>query len=163
VSELGAEQPLHVSLSRPNILRTEERARFIDLLEERVRKAKIKPFKILFTGLDWVSNFDGTRWFFVVTAKSTENELPALLRLTNLTFVTYHQPVLYSTSKDEIGFHVTIGWSLEAPEEELRKQLATDIGTEFKAQLSQLTMKVEEVKVKIGNVVTVLPLGQETS
>lgn len=43
VSELGAEQPLHVSLSRPNILRTEERARFIDLLEERVRKAKIKP------------------------------------------------------------------------------------------------------------------------
>lgn len=43
VSELGTEQPLHVSLSRPNILRTEERARFIDLLEERVCKAKIKP------------------------------------------------------------------------------------------------------------------------
>lgn len=41
------------------------------------------------------------------------SQLPALLRLTNLTFVTYHQPVLYSTSKDEIGFHVTIGWSLE--------------------------------------------------
>lgn len=40
-------------------------------------------------------------------------QLLALLRLTNLTFVTYHQPVLYSTSKDEIGFHVTIGWSLE--------------------------------------------------
>lgn len=53
--------------------------------------------------------------------------------------------------------------SYQAPEEELRKQLAADVGTAFKAQLSQLTMNAEEVKVKIGNVVTVLPLGQGIS
>ena len=43
VSDLGAEQPLHVSLSRPNNLKTEERARFVDLLEERIHKARLKP------------------------------------------------------------------------------------------------------------------------
>lgn len=43
VSDLGAEQPLHVSLSRPNSLKTEERARFVDLLEERIHKARLKP------------------------------------------------------------------------------------------------------------------------
>ena len=43
VSDLGAEQPLHVSLSRPNNLKTGERARFTDLLEERIHKARLKP------------------------------------------------------------------------------------------------------------------------
>lgn len=43
VGELGAEQPLHVSLSRPNHLKTEEKAGFVDLLEERISKARIKP------------------------------------------------------------------------------------------------------------------------
>ena len=42
VSDLGAEQPLHVSLSRPNNLKTEERAGFVSLLEERIAKAKVK-------------------------------------------------------------------------------------------------------------------------
>lgn len=43
VSELGSELPLHLSLSRPNTLKTDERAGFVDLLGERIRKAKIKP------------------------------------------------------------------------------------------------------------------------
>jgi len=43
ISDLGAEQPLHVSLSRPNNLKTGERARFMNLLEERIHKARLKP------------------------------------------------------------------------------------------------------------------------
>ena len=39
------------------------------------------------------------------------------------------------------------------------KQLETDMGNEFKTQLSQLTMKTEEVKIKIGNIIKALPLG----
>ncbi|KAF8424528.1 U6 snRNA phosphodiesterase Usb1 [Tirmania nivea] len=159
VSDLGAEQPLHVSLSRPNNLKTEERARFVDLLEERIHKARLKPFDIFFKGFEWVSNSDGTRWFFVMTAKSEENELSTLLRLTNSSFAMYRQPALYSEHKGDNGFHVTLGWSLEAPEKELMRQLETDTGNEFKTQLSQLTMKVEEVKIKIGNIIKLLPLG----
>ncbi|RPB27119.1 hypothetical protein L211DRAFT_750099, partial [Terfezia boudieri ATCC MYA-4762] len=158
VSDLGAEQPLHISLSRPNNLKTLERAQFVDLLEERIHKARLKPFGISFGNFEWVSNSDGTRWFFVMTAKSEENELSTLLRLTNSTFATYHQPALYSEHKSDNGFHVTIGWSLEAPEKELMKQLETETGNEFKTQLSQLTMKTAEVKIKIGNIIKALPL-----
>lgn len=39
------------------------------------------------------------------------------------------------------------------------KQLETDIGNEFKTQLSQVTMKAEEVKMKMGNIIKTLPLG----
>lgn len=43
-SELGAELPLHLSLSRPNVLATAQREAFVELLEERVEKARIAPF-----------------------------------------------------------------------------------------------------------------------
>jgi len=39
------------------------------------------------------------------------------------------------------------------------KQLEKDIGNEYKIQLSPLTMKTEEVKIKIGNTIKALPLG----
>ncbi|KAF8476981.1 U6 snRNA phosphodiesterase Usb1 [Kalaharituber pfeilii] len=158
VSDLGTELPLHLSLSRPNTLKTDERAGFVDLLEERIRKAKLRLFEISFTGFEWVSNGDGTRWFFVMVAKSKGNELFTLLRLTNFSFATYQQPPLYSLEKGENGFHVTIGWSLGAPDQELKVKLESEIGIEFKGHLARLKMKVEEVKVKIGNTIKVLPL-----
>lgn len=51
-SELGSELPLHLSLSRPNVLATAQRDGFMELLEERVEKARIKPFvlRALFVG-----------------------------------------------------------------------------------------------------------------
>lgn len=73
----------------------------MDLLEERIHKARLKPFDISFKDFEWVSNSDGTRWFFVMAAKSEENELSALLRLTNSTFATYRQPALYSEHKSD--------------------------------------------------------------
>lgn len=43
-SDLGAELPLHLSLSRPNVLATAQREGFVELLEERVEKARIAPY-----------------------------------------------------------------------------------------------------------------------
>lgn len=42
-SDLGSELPLHLSLSRPNILRTEQRGGFLETLQDRVSKARVKP------------------------------------------------------------------------------------------------------------------------
>ena len=42
-SELGSSLPLHLSLSRPNVLRTEQREGFLETLMDRFQKARVKP------------------------------------------------------------------------------------------------------------------------
>lgn len=34
-----------------------------------------RRFDVLFTGFEWVGNAEGTRWFFVMTAKSKDTEV----------------------------------------------------------------------------------------
>lgn len=43
-SDLGSEQPLHLSLSKPNVLTTAQREGFLELLTDRLDKTRIKPF-----------------------------------------------------------------------------------------------------------------------
>lgn len=43
-SDLGSEQPLHMSLSRPNVLTTAQREGFLELFTDRLYKARIRPF-----------------------------------------------------------------------------------------------------------------------
>ena len=43
-SDLGSEQPLHLSLSKPNVLTTTQREGFLELLKDRLDKSRIKPF-----------------------------------------------------------------------------------------------------------------------
>lgn len=43
-SDLGTELPLHLSLSRPNVLKTEEKAEFLDLLEGKLRKSSVRGY-----------------------------------------------------------------------------------------------------------------------
>ena len=43
-SDLGSEQPLHLSLSKPNVLTTAQREGFLELLKDRLDKTRIKPF-----------------------------------------------------------------------------------------------------------------------
>lgn len=50
-------------------------------------------------------------------------------------------------------FHISIGWSLEGPEEAIKLE---DI---FKEQDIGGTLSIDAVKVKIGNAVTVIPLS----
>lgn len=49
--------------------------------------------------LDWVSNYEKTRWFLVLNVRRPEGDsLNRLLRLSNRTLSLYGQPPLYETS-----------------------------------------------------------------
>lgn len=112
------------------------------------------------------------------------NELNELLATCNYTAMANGQPPLYSEESDfrqtevPVGiklrgshamkkavvldrsdaFHVSIGWSLTSPTDEdenlVREQLKT---REFK-EITDITVRVLEVKVKIGNEVTSIGL-----
>ena len=43
-SDLGAQLPLHISLSRPVVLRTEQRSSFTELLQKSIRDSHISPY-----------------------------------------------------------------------------------------------------------------------
>lgn len=42
-SDLGAQLPLHISLSRPAVLRTEQRHSFGELIQDTIRDSDIRP------------------------------------------------------------------------------------------------------------------------
>lgn len=46
-SDLGAQLPLHISLSRPVVLRTEQRGSFTELLQKSIRDSHIAPYVLL--------------------------------------------------------------------------------------------------------------------
>ncbi|MCJ1352397.1 MAG: poly(U)-specific 3'-to-5' RNA exonuclease [Icmadophila ericetorum] len=96
-SELGAQLPLHISLSRSMMLLTDQRQPFVDLLEKFVNTSGIKPFDLAFKSLAWVPNFENTRWFLVLQlAKPAKDELNKLLQLCNRVANAFGQPTLYA-------------------------------------------------------------------
>ena len=83
-SELDVQLPLHVSLSAPLMLRTEQRAEFLEKLEIAVVGSGVRPFHVHVTGLDWVPNSERTRWFLVLRLSRPGNDgLNHLLAATN--------------------------------------------------------------------------------
>lgn len=75
-----------------------------------------------------------------------------------MSFAAYNQPPLYSWEKGMNGFHVTIASSVQEPDEALRKDMEDAVKKEFKDRLKELAFGAEEVKVKMGNTVKILPL-----
>jgi hypothetical protein len=151
-------------------------------------------FDVSFTALDWVPNFEKTRWFLVLRlAKPDANGLNKLLHVSNIAVQEYGQPPLYvsgapvgemvakkmtqprrsngkaarpiSASKMEWSsiqdvsdaFHISIAWTLESPSDQLLK-VTTSINTEDLAKMKQIQLKIREIKAKVGNVVTNIPL-----
>jgi U6 snRNA phosphodiesterase len=83
-SNLGVHLPLHISLSTPLVLRTEQRVSFLEKLENAVRSSDVAPFQLQVSGLDWVPNSEKTRWFLVLKLEKPENDgLNLLLAVTN--------------------------------------------------------------------------------
>ncbi|KAJ5179242.1 hypothetical protein N7492_002452 [Penicillium capsulatum] len=52
-SDLGAQLPLHISLSRPVVLRTEQRSAFTDSLQRALQVSHIKSFEVTPAALKW--------------------------------------------------------------------------------------------------------------
>ncbi|KAI4157876.1 MAG: hypothetical protein LQ342_007942 [Letrouitia transgressa] len=99
MSELGSEQPLHISLSLSLTLKTHERQSFIDALTTEVINTGVRPFDIRLANLDWAANYDRTRWFLVLQALQPSNdELNRLLQASNSVAERFGQLALYSNT-----------------------------------------------------------------
>ncbi|KAL4883743.1 U6 snRNA phosphodiesterase Usb1 [Aspergillus karnatakaensis] len=173
-SDLGAQLPLHISLSRPVVLRTKERQTFLETFQHALRESDIPPFDVGVEGLHWVSNHEKTRWFYVLRAKRPEKDcLNRLLRISNRSLGLFGQPPLYEHERSDgsrIGvhgnkftpqadysdcFHVSIAWSLTEPSADDKERMKSiDV-----RELSALGIRFDCVKVKIGNNVSSLALG----
>ncbi|KAE8153739.1 U6 snRNA phosphodiesterase Usb1 [Aspergillus avenaceus] len=181
-SDLGAQLPLHISLSRPVVLRTEQRYSFMDTLRSAIRGSKISTFDAQFEGLDCVSNYERTRWFFVLRVKKPEGDaLNRLLRLSNQSLAPFGQPPLYESSAHVVDattspigsmqwqqgatphtpkdyshcFHISVAWTLAEPSPEEREQISNlDL-----REINGLAVGFDCVKAKIGNNITSIPLS----
>ena len=145
--------------------------------------------------MEWVANYENTRWFLVLKLeKAPQNGLNKLLHLSNRTVAGFGQPSLYTDSsvdgqnrKSQAGivsrskkakggpssssisrfeasndvdmsssFHISIGWTLAAPTQDMRQILNTT-GISFEA----IKVEVNTVKVKIGNGITAISLASK--
>jgi hypothetical protein len=153
-----------------------------------LRIASVRPFQVEFHSLAWYPNHDNTRWFLSLSAtKPQNNELNRLLDACNRTAKASQQPVLYlkddaedsnpltkkgkqqkqqetalePTASQDIpdcsdSFHVSLAWSLSNPlENGYNQTMTTD-------ELKRLSVLFDSVKVKIGNILTSIPLFTKT-
>ncbi|OOF96368.1 hypothetical protein ASPCADRAFT_206554 [Aspergillus carbonarius ITEM 5010] len=181
-SDLGAQLPLHISLSRPVVLRTEQRQPFLEEFQSALKESLIPSFDVTTTSLDCVSNYEKTRWFYVLRADKPEaDNLNRLLHLSNRSLARFEQPPLYETSQDVAAvlksksrtvqpqasrgthqtgndyshcFHVSLTWSLTGPTAEEKEQIVSiDL-----QKVRGLSIRFDCIKVKIGNNVSSIPL-----
>lgn len=101
-SDLDVRQPLHVSLSTPLILTTDNKDTFESTLTRDIEELNLGVITTSASGLQWVSNFDGTRYFLIITLKTPgEGQLQKLLSTCNHTAASFALPELYSASNNE--------------------------------------------------------------
>ncbi|KAK2596853.1 hypothetical protein N8I77_012742 [Diaporthe amygdali] len=173
-SDLGAPLPLHVSLSRPFVLRTHDKDAFLDLLIRDTARCRVPTFALACDDLAWHRSPESERSFLVLRVRAprgNNDELSALLRVCNHLVASHGQPELYASSRrpgdDSNGhasdaFHVSLAWSFSQPTAELRQKTAEVFARpEFRDAIhSRISIPVEGVKVKIGNVVTNIALPE---
>ena len=175
-SDLGAQLPLHVSLTAPLVLKTEQKESFHLVLDSKLSSSQIKPFAVEVARLNWVANHDKTRFFLVLKlSKPNNDELNILLSICNEATQQLGLPQLYEHQRDSPldldprpkiqaqgmtdksdAFHISIAWTLE----DLGgrgKQSLMDIADD---QLGGLKVSFSLLKLKIGNSVIDLPLAR---
>lgn len=181
-NELGVPLPLHVSLSRPLTLKTEQKEGFFQTLKNAVSGSGVKALTTSLEELQWHPNEDRTRWFLVLRVADKNNELMKLLRACNSVADVYDQPRLYED--DEAGeskrkkhnstnhekesqvskkFHISIAWSLQDPSESgvMQQGEGNGNGQNLPSSVNGLGVPFSEVKIRIGQDVTSLPLDQK--
>ncbi|QKX54193.1 uncharacterized protein TRUGW13939_01277 [Talaromyces rugulosus] len=170
-SDLDVQLPLHISLSRPVVLETDQKQPFADAFERAVQESSAKAFNAIPESLDWVSNAEKTRWFLVMRIKKPpHDQLNTLLRISNQTLTIFGQPCLYTTTFSNSSsssssaykdfsdrFHISLAWSLTAPSIDDQTRIS---GIDLTPLEESLDIVFSSVKVKIGNVVKSLPLDR---
>ncbi|KKK19956.1 hypothetical protein AOCH_003142 [Aspergillus ochraceoroseus] len=131
----------------------------MDTFEATLQDSDISVFDVQSNSLDCVSNFEKTRWFYVLRVKRPpQDSLNSLLRMSNRAVALFEQPPLYepasSISKTPKSarsgenkssppndytdsFHISVGWSLTEP------------SAEEKASMENIDLsKVNELKIR---------------
>jgi hypothetical protein len=155
--------PLHVSLSRPLTLKTAQKDDFLANLTTSVTTSNVRAFTVSPATLTWHPNEDSTRWFLVFGLQRPENdELRILLSACNGIAGEFDQPLLYqkasssqkrwSAELPHERFHVSVAWSLKEQAGDV------DLPGEMMVRLEGLKIDFEEIKVRIGQDVTGIPL-----
>ena len=173
-NDLGVALPLHISLSRPLVLRTEQKDEFFLSLKDAISSSGARAFETSFEQLQWHPNEDRTRWFLVLRVTDEDDALFKLLRTCNSVAAKYGQPKLYEDddahgggkrtpkqmSKVSEKFHISIAWSLEEPPSSLRTIAGETACTtmDLPPAVRSLRVPFGEVKVRIGQDVTSMPL-----
>ena len=159
---------------------------------------KSLSFTVVVKGLEWVANYESTRWFLVLKLeKPPQDDLNKLLQFSNQTATAFGQPPLYTDSLQSLpdvqsrkrqagnrgrskeitgaaassfmnrsgsinytdvssSFHISIGWTLDAPTQDLRERL-NGTGMDYQG----ITVDINTVKVKIGNGITAISLARK--
>lgn len=134
-------------------------------------------FDVTPTGLSWVSNFDESRYFLALElAKPANDDLNKLLRACNACASSWGMDRLYASSTEREGaqdvvlpsdssedrssaFHISIAWTLQTPTVRALESVAAQVN----GSLRDTVITFSSVKVKIGNVVSDVPLFVQPS
>ncbi|KAM3067610.1 poly(U)-specific 3'-to-5' RNA exonuclease [Clarireedia jacksonii] len=186
-SDLGSALPLHISLSRTLGFSKDVKDVFLSALEQAIKSSGIRPFDVGFSSLGWVPNYEKTRWFLVLRVSKPETDgLNRLLHVSNKVAAEFGQPPLYAqptpihappkkhTARRNIrntslsfehmqdlsdAFHISIAWALIHPDKEVIT--ATDLAMKDQSTtLKDIQVTAKEIKAKIGNIVTSIPLSK---
>lgn len=171
-NDLGVALPLHVSLSRPLVLKTEHKEGFLNQLKQAISRGGVRAFTSKPDALAWHPNEISTRWFLVLRLQRPEkDELSKLLSACNEVAEAFKQPLLYVADRPKMSstttnaeanpagddkFHISIAWSLKQP------AVGDDTDTSTR-DFAALKVPFSEVKVRIGQDVTTLPLPARRS
>lgn len=173
-NDLGVALPLHISLTRPLVLRTEQKDEFFITLKDAISSSGAGAFETSFEQLQWHPNEDRTRWFLVLRVTDEDDALLKLLRTCNSVAVRYDQPKLYEDDEAHGGskqtpkpmskisekFHISIAWSLQEPPSSGQTSAGETTRNAMKlpSAVHGLRVPFGEVKVRIGQDVTSMPI-----
>ncbi|GIZ43811.1 hypothetical protein CKM354_000702400 [Cercospora kikuchii] len=170
-NDLGVRQPLHVSLSRPLSLQTDDKDVFLEQMIKRSASSGISAFAVQPLDLVWHPNEQGTRWFLVLRLqRPAGDELRSLLEMCNSVANEFSQPLLYSdepklsktsTNDAHDSFHISIAWTTQLNQADATSgPVAVDLPNTLLQPVTTESINFAEIKVRIGQDVNCIPLQQ---